>query len=191
LGDSRWKAFKENSLSNPQFKLSSLTIERKTKKPLSSDPRVLSNFNNFVLQMADTLTSLTVYSFFDEDAKLIEQLPALKFLSMKVFLSQDASTSYKPNSSISTLHCGLDVPSKFLASLTGVKVLNTDAINKEDFRSIVANMPGLEIIEAWSKIPKENLQKIFEEVREAFPSSVKNLQLIKWRREIINLKQKE
>jgi hypothetical protein len=68
--------FSFDSFSTPEFKLTSLVFES-----YNFDPYICRhNFKAFVLAMADTLTSLDIYYLEDEDALLIQNLPALKIL---------------------------------------------------------------------------------------------------------------
>jgi hypothetical protein len=171
--------FFDDPLPEPRFKLINLEVMT-IEKPLLVATR--KNFNDFVLSSAETLTTLHISDFSDEDAKLIELLPALKCLKMRRFHRGNDMITYKPNFNIEALHCcnEFNVPPDFLTSLKALKLLKISWLNDETFRKILEIMPGLTRLETEfvASMNQEKCQRIFNEVRRIFASSVRSFEVM-------------
>jgi hypothetical protein len=162
IGD-RYLFFGNDSFQMPKYKLTSfsqqgnefsLTVEQQTRK----------NFDNFVIQMAKTLTSLAIDTRLRDDMKLaLLHLPNLKHLNIFDFQRFHA----EPNEINKISSC--------------LKVLECQYINEKDFKWIVRNIKGLkriniefwgrkERIDDYKNAKKEKIEKCYNKLKAAEPT---------------------
>jgi hypothetical protein len=127
----REQIFKNKSMQKPQYKLTSLTFNAYNYDNLRQQAR--KNFDNFVIQMAETLTSLEFSSCQPEDIDLaLKHLLFLKRLKVFYFYRY-ARLEVEPNDVNKISSC--------------LEILKVQCSNKETFEWIVRNIKGLKKLE--------------------------------------------
>jgi hypothetical protein len=129
----------------PQFKLTSLSVEE-TRYNINANPLAQSNFNKFVLHMAESLTTLSFEHCSSDDLDLVlNKLPALTSVKIHNIRREINENRLKPNNKIKAFKCNVvnNFPRDVLACFTGLEVLMASQVDEEDFEWIVQNMREL------------------------------------------------
>jgi hypothetical protein len=143
IDGNRTDIFQFHSMQDCKFKLTSLSFSNFDRNPLS--PRVRSNFENFMIQMTETLTHLKLSCFKEDFEFVLEKFPKLTSFSFDYIHGDLNSMQLKPNTSIKKLSLSrLNIlPIKYFACFTVLEEFNAYEMTTENFEWIVRNMKQL------------------------------------------------